>query len=164
MMRKMATLLCTVILLLAGTGLFSAAAEKASPKGTQTGKEQPGKATGTLELDGKTVTMTHAYAFVDQKDQRKPVLLLISDRAVPADQWKSEFDMMKYRSNSPFLYVCFWIDKDREEFRREHFVDKFPVSTMGVFDLKLAPSAPGTFTGTVKKGGKEVSFTTVLIK
>ena len=163
-MKKMAALLCTVILLLAGTGLFSAAAEKASPKGPQKGKEQAGKATGTLEIDGKTVTMTHAYAFVDQKDKRKPVLLLISDRAVPADQWKSEFDMMRYRSSNPFLYVCFWIDKDRQEFRREHFVEKAPVSTMGVFDLKLAPSDPGTFTGTVKKDGKQVSFTAVLIK
>jgi len=37
-------------------------------------------------------------------------------------------------------------------------------ATMGVFDLKLAPSDPGTFTGTVKKDQKEVSFTAVLIK
>lgn len=145
-------------------GPSSEAVEKAPPKGPQKGKDQPGRATGTLDLDGKTVTMTHAYAFIDQKDKRKPVLILITDRAVPADQWKSEFDMMKYRSNKPFMYICFWIDKDRQEFRREHLVDKFPVSTMGVFDLKLAPSDPGTFTGTVKKGGKEVSFTAVLIK
>ena len=145
-------------------GPSSEAVEKAPPKGPQKGKDQPGRATGTLDLDGKTVTMTHAYAFIDQKDKRKPVLILITDRAVLADQWKSEFDMMKYRSNKPFMYICFWIDKDRQEFRREHFVDKFPISTMGVFDLKLSPSDPGTFTGTVKKGGKEVSFTAVLIK
>ena len=145
-------------------GPSSEAVDKAPPKGPQKGKDQPGRATGTLDLDGRTVTMTHAYAFIDQKDKRKPVLILITDRAVPADQWKSEFDMMKYRSNKPFMYSCFWIDKDRQEFRREHFVDKFPVSTMGVFDLKLAPPDPGTFTGTVKKGGKEVSFTAVLIK
>jgi hypothetical protein len=62
------------------------------------------------------------------------------------------------------MYICFWVDKDRQEFRREHFVDRFPVSTMGVFDLKLAPSDPGTFIGTVKKDRKEVSFTAVLIK
>jgi hypothetical protein len=108
--------------------------------------------------------MTHAYAFVDQKVQRKPVLILITDRAVPANQWKSEFDMMRYRKDNPFMYICFWVDKDRQEFRREHFVDRFPVSTMGVFDLKLAPSDPGTFIGTVKKDRKEVSFTAVLIK
>jgi hypothetical protein len=139
-------------------------AEKAPPKAPQKGKEQPGKAMGTLEIDGKTVTMACAYAFVDQEDKRKPVLLLITDRIVPANQWKSEFDMMRYRSNNPFRYVCFWIDRDRQEFRREHFVDKAPVSTMGVFDLKLTPSTPGTFTGTVKKDKKEVSFTAVLIK
>jgi hypothetical protein len=145
-------------------GPSSEAAEKAPPKGPQKGKEQPGKAMGTLEIGGKTVTMTHAYAFVDQKDKRKPVLILITDRAVPADQWKSESDMTRYRFDNPFMYVCFWIDKDRQEFRREHCVDKIPASTMGVFDLKLAPSDPGTFTGTVKKDGKEVSFTAVLIK
>jgi hypothetical protein len=145
-------------------GPGSETVEKAPPKGPQKGKEQPGKAIGTLDIDGKTVTITHAYAFVDQKDNRKPVLILITDQAVPANQWKSESDMTKYRFDNPFRYVCFWIDKDRQEFRREHFVDKFPVSTMGVFNLKLAPSDPGTFTGTIKKDKKEVSFTTVLIK
>ncbi len=140
------------------------AVEEAPPKGPSKGKEQPGKAVGALDIDGKTVTMTHAYAFVDQTDKRKPVLILIADRAVPAHQWKSESDMTRYRLGKPFRYVCFWIDKDRQEFRREHCVDKFPVSTMGVFDLKLAPSVPGTFTGTVKKGEKEVSFTAVIQK
>ncbi len=145
-------------------GSSSEAVEKASPKGPQEERGQPGKATGTIDIDGKTVTMTNAYAFVDQKDKRKPILILITDRAVPANQWKSESDMTKYGIDKPFRYICFWIDKDRQEFRREHFVDKFPASTMGVFDLKLAPSAPGTFAGTVKKGGKEVSFTALPIK
>ncbi len=145
-------------------GPSSDASEKAPPKGPQKGREQPGKAMGTLDIDGTTVTMTHAYAFVDQKDKRKPILILITDQAVPANQWKSESDMTRYRFGKPFRYVCFWIDKDRQEFRREHFVDKFPVSTMGVFDLKLAPSDPGTFAGTVKKDKKEVSFTTAPIK
>jgi len=145
-------------------GPSSETVEKTPPKGHQKGREQPGKAMGALEIDGKTVTMKHAYAFVDQKDKRKPILILITDRAVPANQWKSESDMDRYRFNNPFMYVCFWIDKDRQEFRREHFVAKFPVSTMGIFDLKLAPSDPGIFTGTVKKDRKEVSFTAVLIK
>ncbi len=142
----------------------SEAVEEVLPKGPSKGKEQPGKAVGTLDIDGKTVTMTHAYAFVDQNDKRKPVLILIADQAVPAHQWKSESDMTRYRLGKPFKYVCFWIDKDRQEFRREHYVDKFPVSTMGVFDLKFAPSAPGTFTGTVKKDKKEVSFAAVIMK
>jgi hypothetical protein len=142
----------------------SEAAEKASPKVSQREKEQPGKAVGVLDIDGKTITMTDAYAFIDQKDKRKPVLLLITDRVVPANQWKSESDLDGYRRSKPFMYVCFWLDKDRQDFRREHLVDKSPVSTMGVFDLKLAPSAPGTFIGTVKKDKKEVSFTAVLIK
>lgn len=145
-------------------GPSSEAGEKTLPKATQKEKEQPGKAMGTLDIDGKTITMTNAYAFVDQKDKRKPVLILITDQSVPANQWKSESDMTRYRIAKPFKYVCFWIDKDRQEFRREHFVDKFPVSTMGVFDLKLIPSDSVTFTGTVNKDKKGVSFTAVLIK
>ncbi len=145
-------------------GSPSEATEKAPVKVSQEETGEPGKAVGALDIDGKTVTMTQAYAFVDQTDKRKPVLILITDRAVPAHQWKSESDMTSYRLGKPFRYVCFWIDKDRQEFRREHCMDKFPVSTMGVFDLKLAPSAPGTFTGTVKKDKKEVSFTAVIAK
>ena len=145
-------------------GPGSEAVAKAPSKEPQKEKVQPGKAMGAFEIDGKTVTMTHAYAFVDQKDKRKPVLILITDREVPANQWKSESDMARYRSDKPFKYVCFWIDKDHLEFRREHCVDKFPVATMGVFDLKLAPSDPGSFSGTIKKDRKEVSFTALLIK
>jgi hypothetical protein len=31
-----------------------------------------------------------AAAFVDQKDGRKPILLLISDQKLPVDKWESE--------------------------------------------------------------------------
>jgi hypothetical protein len=163
-MKKMVALIGAVIFLLAGSVLFSEAVEKAPTKGPQKGKVQPGNALGTLEIDGKTLTLTHAYAFVDQKDKRKPILILITDREVPANQWKSEFDMMRYRMDKPFLYVCFWVDKDRQEFRREHMVDKLPTATMGVFELKLAPSDVGTFMGIIKKDNKVVSFNAVLIK
>ena len=145
-------------------GPGSEAVQIAPSKEPQREKVEPGKAMGTFEIDGKTVTTTHAYAFGDQKDKRKPVLILITDRAVPANQWKSESDMDRYRFGKPFRYVCFWIDKDRQEFRREYCVDKFPVATMGVFDLKLARSDLGVFSGTVKKDNKEVLFTAVLIK
>ena len=145
-------------------GPSSEAGEKTPPAGPQKEKEQPGKAMGAFDIDGKTITMTHAYAFVNQKDKRKPVLILITDQPVPANQWKSESDMTRYRLGKPFRYVCFWIDKDRQEFRREYFVEKFPASAMGIFDLKLLPSDPRTFTGTVKKDKKEVSFTAVIIK
>jgi len=33
-------------------------------------------------------------ALVDQKDGRKPVVVLISDQKRPVEKWESEFDMM----------------------------------------------------------------------
>jgi hypothetical protein len=165
---KKALLVCGALMLVvvsAFFGLYDMAAQAASEE-SSTAKEgakvQPGGAKGTLTIDGKTIEMTNAYAFVDQKDKRKPVLLLISDRAVPAEQWKNESDLDDFRRSKPFVYICFWLDKDREDFRREHFVERFPVSTMGIFNLKLRPSPPNTFVGIVVKDGNQVSFSAVL--
>jgi hypothetical protein len=138
------------------------AASEETSKASGGEKAQPGKAKGSLTIDDKNVEMKNAYAFVDQKDKRKPVLLLITDQAVPADQWKSESDLDDLRRKKPFAYVCFWLDKDRQDFRREHFVERFPVATMGVFNLKLDQSPPNTFVGTVTKDGNQVAFSAVL--
>ena len=150
----------SIFLTLPEAGTQAASEETSKASGSE--KAQPGKAKGSLTIDDKNVEMKNAYAFVDQKDKRKPVLLLITDQAVPADQWKSESDLDDLRRKKPFVYVCFWLDKDGQDFRREHFVDRFPVSTMGVFNLKLDPSPPNTFVGTVTKDGNQVAFSAVL--
>jgi hypothetical protein len=51
-----------------------------------------GSAKGSLTYDGATAELKFAAAFVDQKDERKPVVLLITDQKLPAEKWKSEFD------------------------------------------------------------------------
>lgn len=38
-----------------------------------------GSAKGSLTFDDTTTALTYASAFVDQKDERKPVILLLSD-------------------------------------------------------------------------------------
>jgi hypothetical protein len=53
-----------------------------------------GPAKGSLTYDGATAELKFAAAFVDQKDERKPIVLLISDQKLPTEKWKSEFDMM----------------------------------------------------------------------
>ncbi len=67
------------------------------PAAGQATAAQPGQAIGTLSAGGETVKLTHAAAFVDQKDSRKPVILLLTDQEVPAGTWKSEFDMRNYQ-------------------------------------------------------------------
>jgi hypothetical protein len=167
-MNKVVAAFCAVMMFVAASLLPTSAdakekaAQKATSKVKMGGRLAEGEAKGPLIIDGNTIEMTNAYAFVDQEDERKPVLLLITGKAVPAEQWKSEFDFAAYRRERPFVYVCFWLDKDRRDFRTEHFTERFPTASMGVFKLKLDPSAPNTFSGTVTKGGNQVYFIAVL--
>lgn len=39
-----------------------------------------GTAKGSLTFDGATAALTYAAAFVDQKDEEKPVILILSDK------------------------------------------------------------------------------------
>ena len=49
-----------------------------------------GQASGTFAVGGKTYKLSHAAAFVDQKDERKPTVIVITDDEVPAATWTSD--------------------------------------------------------------------------
>jgi hypothetical protein len=59
---------------------------------------------GSLTYDGATAELKFAAAsatgrtrcgeFVDQKDERKPIVLVISDQKLPVEKWVSESDMI----------------------------------------------------------------------
>jgi hypothetical protein len=59
-----------------------------------------GTAKGSLTYDSATAELKFATAsatgrircgeFVDQKDERKPIVLLITNQKLPAEKWKSE--------------------------------------------------------------------------
>jgi hypothetical protein len=53
-----------------------------------------GSAKGMLTFDSATADLKFAAAFVDQKDECKPIVLVISDQKLPVEKWESEFDMM----------------------------------------------------------------------
>ena len=74
-----------------------------------------GSAKGSLTYDGATAELKFAAAFVDQKDERKPIVLLISDQKLPTEKWKSEFDMMM--DHSKWGGVVFFLDKEGKVFR-----------------------------------------------
>jgi hypothetical protein len=45
-----------------------------------------GSAKGSLTYDGATAELKFAAAFVDQKDERKPIVLVISDQKLPVER------------------------------------------------------------------------------
>jgi hypothetical protein len=71
-------------------------------------------ASGTLTAEGKTVKLTHAAAFVDETDKKKPVVLLLTDQPVPAAGWKSYSDLMAHHRTTPIAGVVFRLDAQRE--------------------------------------------------
>jgi hypothetical protein len=129
----------------------SLAAEKAKAPAVTPPTAAAGQATGAFTVDGKTFKLAYAAAFVDQKDERKPVVLLITEEAVPAAGWTSDFDIMNYRMDKHQLIgVGFWIDNKGEVYRSEYYDGGFPTSTSGYFDLKLGGPMGKTLTGSIK--------------
>ena len=104
-----------------------------------------GSAKGSLTFDGTTVALNYASAFVDQKDERKPVILLLSDKKLPTEKWQSEFDMLF--DGSKFSGIVFFLDQDGKVFRTDvHMKDK-QTGVSGIFDLKLDNPTSKEFTG-----------------
>ena len=104
-----------------------------------------GSAKGSLTFEGATVALTHAAAFTDQKDERKPVILLLSDKKLPVEKWKSEFDMMFDRSR--FNGLVFFLDQEGKVFRIDIHMNDKQTGVGGIFDLKLDNPASKELTG-----------------
>ncbi len=92
------------------------------------------------------VNLTSAVAFVDEKDQRKPVILILSDVKLPAEKWTGEFDLM--RSRPTFTGVAFWLDKDGKVFRTDIYRGGSQSSVSGYFELKLDAPVGKDLSGT----------------
>jgi hypothetical protein len=103
---------------------------------------KPGSAAGSFAVNGKEAKIAYAAAFTDQNDASKPVVLVLSDKELPASKWQNGSDMSAYRREHPFLGVAFWLDKDNKVFRTDYFDGtSFPTSASGLFELKLDRTA-----------------------
>jgi hypothetical protein len=133
--------LCSVtILATAFVGNLAVAADLAS-----------GEAKGTYAPEGaKAVTIDHAATFVDQKDDRKPTILLLTDKKLPTEKWKSEFDLML--SHEKFNGVLFWLDNEGKVFRTDTYENGRQASVSGVFELKLDGKFGKELTGSATSG------------
>jgi hypothetical protein len=128
--------------------VLAGAATAAAPAGAAAAG---GGAKGTFSADGKTFTLAYGAAFVDQKDERKPTILLITDQALPVASWKSDFDIINYRNDKhEFNGVAFWLDKKGAVYKSSFYAGDFPTSTSGYFDLKLDGPMGKSLAGSVK--------------
>src|SRR5205085_496682 len=94
-----------------------------------------GTAKGSITFDGVTSELKFAGAFVDQKDERKPVVLLLSDQKLPVEKWTSEFDMM--RDSSKWSGIAAFVDSEGTVYRTDVHTKGRQSSVSGIFDVKI---------------------------
>ncbi len=110
-----------------------------------------GSAKGSLTFDDGTAALTFAAAFVDQKDERKPVILILSDKKLPTEKWTSDFDIL--RDSSKFNGIVFFLDKEGKVFRTSVHMKDRTTAVSGIFDLKLDNPASKEVTGSATTSG-----------
>jgi len=117
--------------------------------GAKAGDLPAGTVKGTFIPEEKpAVALSYAVAFVDMKEEGKPVLLILSDKKVPAEKWTSEFDLMLAHPN--FSGAVFFIDKEGTVFRTDTYTDGKQASVSGYFKLTLDGAMGKDLKGSVK--------------
>ena len=112
-----------------------------------------GSAKGSLTYDGATAELKFAAAFVDQKEEGKPTILLITDQKLPVEKWKSEFDMMM--DHTKWSGVVFFLDKEGKVFRSDVHMNGRQSSVAGIFEPKIDNPTSKDLTGTAKTSADE---------
>ena len=120
-----------------------------------------GSAKGSITFDGTTSDLKFAAAFIDQKDDRKPVVLVVSDQKLPADKWTSEFDMM--RDHTKWSGIVVFLDKDGSVYRTDVHTKGQQSSVSGLFDVKINEPTGRELAGAAKSesdsGDKKLDVT-----
>ncbi len=75
-------------------------------------------AKGSFTVSGKTYPLTHAAAFVDASDSRKPVILVLTDKALPAKALTTSSVLSFERSTNPFSGIALWLDDTADRVSR----------------------------------------------
>lgn len=131
---RFSTLAATLALCAFATPAFSAASDL--PSGT---------AKGSLTFDGSTAALNHATAFVDQKDARKPVVLVLSDKKPASEKWTTGSDISG--DAAKFNGIVFYFDKEGKTFRTDVRMTSRWTSVSGIFDVKVDNPASKEITG-----------------
>lgn len=131
---RFSTLAATLALCAFATPAFSAASDL--PSGT---------AKGSLTFGDSTVALNHAAAFVDQKDERKPVVLVLSDKKLASEKWTTGSDISG--DAAKFNGIVFYLDKEGKVFRTDVRITSRWTAVSGIFDLKLDNPSSKEVTG-----------------
>jgi hypothetical protein len=123
---------------------------------------QSGQAAGTFSVRGQVYNLAYAAAFVDGKDATKPVVLLLTDAAVPADvlSGATTIAASQHAVKKSFSGVVLWIDKDRAIVRAEYYEkdDAFPTSTSGLFAVTFDGPAGKALIGSARSTGADAKM------
>ena len=114
-------------------------------------------AKGSFTVSGKTYPLTHAAAFVDASDSRKPVILVLTDKALPAKALSTSSVLSLERSTNPFSGIALWLDDTQTVFRAEYYENGESTATSGVFALKLSSPPGKTLAGAIQTGAAAAS-------
>jgi len=147
-MKKLMKRLLSAVCIMSILAVFSAA----SCAGAATDLPA-GSAKGSLTYDGTTAALKFAAAFVDQKDERKPIVLVISDQKLQVEKWESEFDMMM--DHSKWSGVVFFLEKEGKVFRSDVHINGRQSSVSGIFELKIDNLSNKDLTGTATTSAGE---------
>jgi hypothetical protein len=109
---------------------------------------QLGQAEGSLIVGAKTVKLSHASTYATTYMDKKHLVLMLTDQALPAG-WKDASDMMMYRMGGhKFGGVEFYIDDQRHVTMANYYAaEDSPIGGNIVFELKLDAAAGKTLTG-----------------
>lgn len=113
---------------------------------------QPGQAAGSLTVGDKTITLSHASTYATTYMDKKHVVLLLTDQALPAASWKDAADMMMYRmAGHKFGGVEFYLDDQRHVTMANYYAaEDSPIGGNPVFELKLDAGAGKTLSGSAR--------------
>jgi hypothetical protein len=121
--------------------LFSAAfvVSSVQPGLTQAPALQSGQAAGTLTANGKTHKLVHANAYIDQRDESKPLVLLLTDVPPPAILFEGRFTITfaQVSADTPFSGLALRMN-DRGIIRSIEYYDKDEaIDISGLLDVKF---------------------------
>jgi hypothetical protein len=125
----------------------TAATEPKPPTATQTDLAA-GSAKGSLTFHGATADLKFAAAFINPKDERKLVVVVLSDQKLPAEKWTSSSDIMM--DETKWNGVVFFFDQEGEVFQTDVHMKGSQTSVSGFWDATIDNPKSKDVTGNVK--------------
>jgi hypothetical protein len=109
-----------------------------------------GTATGSLGVDAKSVPLTHAAAF----DSGARIYVLITDKLLPPDQTKSEFELHVYQFQNKVSGIELVLDSNRKVTEVAYRWELARKTCSDCFDVTVSGGPDGPLTGTIKSTAK----------